>query len=86
MNVINLEQERIKQMTNINRLLQSNMKPKKERVIVTGPDMIKIFWVAKLALEDRDSYEFVKKELDFKGDEAAQLYEAINNFLGKDKA
>ena len=60
---------------------------KKEKVIVTGPDMILIFWIARVAMEDRMSYEFIAKELDIKGNEAARLYEAICNFLGdKDEA
>lgn len=50
-------------------------------VQVTGPDMILIFWIARLALEDRDAYEYVKKELNLKGDEAAKIYDAICNFL-----
>ena len=60
---------------------------KKEKVIVTGPDMILIFWIARVAMEDRMSYEYIAKELDIKGNEAARLYEAICNFLGdKDEA
>ena len=60
---------------------------KKEKVVVTGPDMILIFWIARVAMEDRMSYEFIAKELDIKGNEAARIYEAICNFLGdKDEA
>ena len=60
---------------------------KKEKVVVTGPDMILIFWIARVAMEDRMSYEYIAKELDIKGNEAARLYEAICNFLGdKDEA
>jgi hypothetical protein len=57
---------------------------KRERVQVTGPQMILIFWIARLALEDRLSYDYVTKELDMKGDEAAQIYNAIRDFLGDD--
>jgi len=55
---------------------------KREKVQVTGPDMILIFWIARVALEDRMSYDYITKELDMKGDEAARIYEAICNFLG----
>jgi hypothetical protein len=51
------------------------------REILTGPDMILIFWIARLALEDRDAYEFVKKELDIGGEEAARIYDEIRDFL-----
>ena len=54
---------------------------KKEKVIVTGPDMILIFWIARVAMEDRMSYEYIAKELDIKGNEAARIYDAICNFL-----
>lgn len=55
---------------------------KREKVQITGPDMILIFWIARVALEDRMSYDYIAKELDMKGDEAARIYEAICNFLG----
>lgn len=64
---------------------QKPAKPARSRQIVTGPDMILIFWIARLALEDRYSYDFVKKELNLKGDETARLYDAIRNFLGDGK-
>lgn len=51
------------------------------REVLTGPQMILAMWIARLALEDRDAYEFVKKELDMGGEEAAQIYDAICNFL-----
>lgn len=54
---------------------------KREKVIVTGPEMILIFWIARVALEDRLCYDYIAKELDMKGDEAARIYEAICNFL-----
>lgn len=61
---------------------------KREKVIVTGPEMILIFWIARVALEDRLCYDYVAKELNMKGDEAARTYEAICNFLkgGNDEA
>lgn len=61
---------------------------KREKVIVTGPEMILIFWIARVALEDRLCYDYIAKELDMKGDEAARIYEAICNFLkgGNDEA
>lgn len=55
---------------------------KREKVLVTGPDMILIFWIARVALEDRDAYDLVKSELKLSGNEAARLYGAIRNFLG----
>ena len=58
--------------------------PFKRGVQVTGPDMILIFWIARIALEDRDAYDHVKHELKLKGDEAARLYSAVCNFLGSD--
>ena len=55
---------------------------KREKVQVTGPQMILIFWIARLALEDRMCYDYVAKELNIKGDEAARIYDAIRDFLG----
>ena len=60
---------------------------KREKVLVTGPDMILIFWMARVALEDRDAYDLIKSELKLTGNEAARLYESVCNFLGdKDEA
>lgn len=53
--------------------------------LMTGPQMVLAMWIARVALEDRLTYEFIQKELDFKGDEAARLYDAIRDFLGEDK-
>ena len=64
--------------------MSAQILPFKRGVQVTGPDMILIFWIARLALEDRDSYDHVKHELKLKGDEAARLYSAVCNFLGSD--
>ena len=62
--------------------LQPPKQTARPRQIVTGPDMILIFWIARVALEDQLTYDYIKKELDLKGDEAARLYAAIRNFLG----
>lgn len=57
---------------------------KREKVLVTGPDMILIFWMARVALEDRDAYDLIKSELKLTGNEAARLYDTIRDFLGDD--
>jgi hypothetical protein len=57
-------------------------RPKRTRELVTGPEMILIFWIARIALEDRLSYDYIKKELNLKGDEAAHIYNLIRDFLG----
>lgn len=57
---------------------------KREKVLVTGPDMILIFWMARVALEDRDAYDLIKSELKMTGNEAARLYDTIRDFLGDD--
>ena len=62
----------------------SAAKPRRTKQIVTGPEMVLIFWIARVALEDRDAYDYVTKELDMKGDEAAQIYNVIRDFLGDD--
>ena len=54
----------------------------KVKEILTGPQMILAMWIARVALEDQLTYDYIKKELDLKGDEAARLYAAIRNFLG----
>lgn len=57
---------------------------RREKVLVTGPDMILIFWMARVALEDRDAYDLIKSELKLTGNEAARLYDTIRDFLGDD--
>lgn len=51
------------------------------RTIVTGHQMVMTFWIARLAMENWEIFEFIKKELDMKGDEASEIYQAICDFL-----
>lgn len=51
--------------------------------LLTSTQMLKMLKVAKVALEDRNCYELIARQMQMSNDELSKLYELIRDFVGE---
>lgn len=53
----------------------------KPRILMTATDMIKLMEIASIAMENRDSYDLIMREMGLSDEEMARLYHQLTGFL-----
>lgn len=53
----------------------------KARILMTSADMIKLMEIASVAMENRDAYDLIVREMGLSEDEMARLYHQLTGFL-----
>ena len=53
----------------------------KARILMTSADMIKLMEIASIAMENRDAYDLIMREMGLSEDEMARLYHQLTGFL-----
>jgi len=51
------------------------------RILMTSADMIKLMEIASVAMENRDAYDLIVREMGLSEDEMARLYHQLTGFL-----
>ena len=51
------------------------------RILMTSADMIKLMEIASIAMENRDAYDLIMREMGLSEDEMARLYHQLTGFL-----
>jgi hypothetical protein len=51
------------------------------RILMTSTDMIKLMEIASIAMENRDAYDLIMREMGLSEDEMARLYHQLTGFL-----
>ena len=54
------------------------------RVIISAEDMITVFEIVRLTLENRDTYDSIARQMDVSDEELSRLYNRIMGFLDGD--
>jgi len=53
----------------------------KPRILMTATDMIKLMEIASIAMENRDAYDLIMREMGLSDEEMARLYHQLTGFL-----
>jgi len=53
----------------------------KPRILMTSTDMIKLMEIASIAMENRDTYDLIMREMGLSDEEMARLYHQLTGFL-----
>lgn len=53
----------------------------KARILMTSTDMIKLMEIASIAMENRDAYDLIMREMGLSDEEMARLYHQLTGFL-----
>jgi len=53
----------------------------KPRILMTSTDMIKLMEIASVAMENRDAYDLIMREMGLSDEEMARLYHQLTGFL-----
>ncbi len=53
----------------------------KARILMTSADMIKLMEIASIAMENRDAYDLIMREMGLSDEEMARLYHQLTGFL-----